>query len=398
MWQLEGLDLTQVALPIEGLRVLDLSQAVSGPYAGRILADLGADVVKVEWPRGDVTNVFGRRIAGRSGLFTQMNASKRGVGVDLSVPEGVQLVRELADRADVVVENFRPGVLARAGLDYTALSSRNPRLVMLSISGFGQKSPESTRQAYAPVIHAESGLLARQAMLDDRAPADIGLALGDTVAALHGTVAVLAALLLRQSTGRGQHIDLSMLEAMVASDDYVHNSIDGMFDLYAHRGKIWPAPGGPIMIAADPKTLWMRLAAHTEMRDPSPTGADLEAKIAARARAVSAWVRSFSNRAQLIAELEAANLAWADLRTTDTVLASPTLEAAQVVAYVDDHAGGRRGVVRMPYRFSDAECKVRGPAPMRGQHNQEVLADWTGLSRHQIEALEKSRALTSDVL
>jgi len=383
-----------MAFPMEGLRVLDLSQAVSGPYAGRLLADLGADVVKIEWPRGDITNVFGRKVAGLSGLFTQMNVSKRGIGIDLSSTDGVELVLKLADRADVLIENFRPGVLDRAGLGYRALSARNPRLVMLSISGFGQTSPESQRQAYAPVIHAESGLLARQAMLDDRAPADLGLALADTLAALHGTIAVMASLSLRHSTGRGQHIDLGMLEAMVASDDYTHNSIDEVDKIYAPRGDIWSAPGGPIMIAADPKTLWVRIAAHAKMPDPSPAGADVEAKIAARAAAIAGWVASFTNRDHLIAELEAADLPWADLRTTTTLLESPTLKEADLVAYVDDHAGGQRGVVRLPYRFSDADCEVRGPAPARGQHNAEVLADWLGLTPDQVAELEISGALT----
>src|SRR5438093_2163169 len=121
-----------MTFPMEGLRVLDLSQAVSGPYAARVLADLGADVVKVEWPRGDITNVFGRKIGGVSGLFTQMNANKRGVAIDLSSPAGVELVLQLAAAADVVIENFRPGVLDRAGLGYDALAARNPRLVLLS--------------------------------------------------------------------------------------------------------------------------------------------------------------------------------------------------------------------------------------------------------------------------
>lgn len=196
--------------PYEGLRVLDLSQAIAGPYVGRVLADLGADVVKVEWPRGDVSDVFGRRIGGRSGLYTQMNAGKRGVTADLASAGGRELLRRLADRADVVVENFRTGVLERAGLGYRDLSATNPGVVVLSISGFGATSPERDRQAYAPVIHAESGLLARQSQLDGRPVTDVALALADTLAGLHGAVAVLAALALRRDTGAGQHIDLSM--------------------------------------------------------------------------------------------------------------------------------------------------------------------------------------------
>ena len=382
-----------MSYPVEGIRVLDLSQAVSGPYVGRILADLGADVVKVEWDRGDITNAFGLKTRGRSGLFTQMNVGKRGISIDRGKLEGADLLRRLAGRADVVIENFRPGVLDRAELGYETLSSRNKGLVLLSISGFGRGSPESQRRAYAPVVHAESGLLARQAEFDGRPVTDLCFALADTLAALHGTIAILAALSLRQQTGIGQHIDLSMLEAMVASDDYTHHAIDGVSDIYAPRGQVWDAPGGPIMIAADPKTLWAKFSAHVGAEDPAPMGADLEVKVKARSAAIGSWVSSFASRTQLIAALEEADLAWANIRTTQTLLESPTLKAAEVVAQVADGEGGHRGVIKMPYRFSGAECDVRRAAPMRGEHNRDVLQEWLGMAPGEIERLEADGSL-----
>src|SRR5437899_802235 len=141
--------------PLGGVRVLDLSRFIAGPFAGRLLADLGADVVKVEPPSGDVTRLFGVVRGGLSGLYFQQNAGKRNVCIDLKEPGGVELVASLAARADVVIENFRPGVLAKLGLGYDALATKNPALIMLSISGFGQEGPEADRQAYAPIIHAE---------------------------------------------------------------------------------------------------------------------------------------------------------------------------------------------------------------------------------------------------
>ena len=383
-----------MAVPLDGVRVLDLSQAVSGPYAGRVLADLGADVVKVEWPRGDITNAFGEVRGGLSGLFTQMNAGKRGIGIDRTSPGGADLLRGLAGRSDVVIENFRPGVLDRAELGYETLSVDNPGLVMLSISGFGRTGPDAERQAYAPVIHAESGLLMRQAELDGRPVRDLCLALADTLAALHGAIAVLAALQMRERTGRGQHIDLSMLEAMISSDDYAHNAVDGNYDLYAARGEVFEAVGGPIMIAADRKTLWSKVSRHAGLADPSLPNGDLDAKIAARVSVVSEWVRAFDDRTALIQALEAADLPWADLRTTDTILDSPSLVARESVSTIDDCAGGRRGVVRMPYRFSDADCDVSRGAPTRGQHNEVVLADWLGLGTAEIASLEEAGVLT----
>lgn len=377
--------------PLEGLRVLDLSRAVSGPYAGRLLGDLGADVVKVEAPAGDVTSRFGLTIDGISGLFLQMNAGKRGVGIDFARSRGTDLIRRLASRADVVIENFRPGVLDRGKLGYDDLSTDNPRLVMLSVSGFGRTSPDAQRQAYAPVIHAESGLIARQAQLDRTRPADVALALADSVAALHGTVAILAALTLRERTGQGQHIDLSMLDAMLATDEYAHHAIDGS-EVHGARGTVLDAPGGPIMIAADAKTLWAGVAGVGGLADPAPE-ASFARKVEARARAVEAWVAAFPDRAALVDALERAGLAWADVRTTASALESPTAVARQVVGSVGEGEVAR-GVIKMPYRFSAAECEVRGPAPTCGRDNAVVLREWLGLGDAEFDELVAAGVLS----
>jgi crotonobetainyl-CoA:carnitine CoA-transferase CaiB-like acyl-CoA transferase len=173
---------------------------------------------------------------------------------------------------------------------------------------------------------------------------------------------------------------------VVATDDYTHHAIDREYEIYAPRGTIWPAPGGPILIAADPKLAWLRIAAHAGLADPQP-GADLATKIAARRAAIAAWTAGFETRDELIAELVAADLAWADVRTTETLLDSPSLRARDVVAEVGDGEGGRRGVIRMPYRFSAGECDVRGPAPARGRDDGDVLCDWLGLSPAEVARL-----------
>ncbi len=371
---------------LDGLRALDLSQAIAGPFVGRILADLGADVVRVEWENGDVTNRFGAPTAGLTGLFTHMNAGKRGIGVDLKSPACVALLRRLAAQADVVIANFRPGVLARAGLDEATLRADNPALIMVSVSGFGATGPESQRAAYAPVLHAESGLLARLAAFDDRPVTDIALSLADQVAALHATIAVLAALHMRDRTGVGQHIDLSMLESLVATDDHASDAIDGVPPADT-RGTIWPATGGAVLVSYDDKALWHRLTRHAGLVDPSPPGSSLAEKIASRHAVMAAWIAAFDDRGLLTAELEAAGLPWADVRDAGNLFDSPSLGGGRAVTDVDDHAGGRRGVVRMPYRFSDASSDVRGPAPRRGEDNAAVLADWLGASAGEIDAL-----------
>jgi CoA:oxalate CoA-transferase len=283
--------------------------------------------------------------------------------------------------------------LERAGLGYDRLAGDNPSVILLSISGFGQSGAAMARQAYAPVIHAEAGLIDRQASVDGRPPTDIALALADSLAGLHGAVAILAALTLRTRTGAGQHIDLSMLEAMLATDDYTHNAIDGEEIGLTSRGQIWDAKDGRILIAADVKTIWARLSKHGRLTD-SDADASLEAKIAARSDTIAAWIASHEDRDQLTAELVAADLAWADVRSLDTVLTSPVVADRDVVAWVDDGKGGERGVVRSPYRFSDAECNVRGPAPTRGRDNEGVLSDWLGLGPGDVVQLRDAGALS----
>jgi CoA:oxalate CoA-transferase len=362
---------------LSGVRVLDLSQAISGPFVGRMLADLGADVVKVEWPGGDVTNRFGKQTAGHTGLFTHMNAGKRGIAADLKSPADVAMLTRLAAVADVVVENFRPGVLDRAGLGWHTLSAANPRLVMASISGFGSDSPEAGRAAYAPVIHAESGLLARQAEFDGGPVRDLASSLADEITSLHTAVAVLAALHHRTISGVGQHVDMSMLEAVVATDDHISDIIDGNPPTDA-RGYVWEASGGPLLVSADHRTFWRRLSTTFGLADGLGPDATVEEKAIGRIRVMGAWVQSFGDRPSLLAALEAAGIAWADVRDASNLFASPSLRHRDVVAYVDDHAGSQRGVIRMPYRFSSTTTAVRGPAPQRGAHHDEVLADWLG--------------------
>jgi CoA:oxalate CoA-transferase len=200
----------QSAKPLTGVRVLDLSRVLAGPYVGRMLADLGADVVKVEPPEGDVTRKWGKVIGGLSGYYVQQNVGKRGVLVDLRKPGGPDLIRALAARADVLIENFRPGVMAQYGLSYAELSQQSPRLIMLSISGFGQTGPEAQRPAYAAVLHAESGIVDRQATIDGTPPVDPHVSIADMNAALHGLSGVLAALYMREHAGRTHMANISI--------------------------------------------------------------------------------------------------------------------------------------------------------------------------------------------
>jgi CoA:oxalate CoA-transferase len=265
---------------------------------------------------------------------------------------------------------------------------------MLSITGFGQVGPESNRQAYAPVLHAESGLLGRQAAVVGKPPEDLVMALADSLTSVHGVVAVLSALRLRDRTGAGQWIDLSMLDAMLASDDYLHYSLERT-PVSSAGGRVVEAPGGPLLIAGDAKFLWHRLSRRFGLYDPDPD-ASPEARLAARGELVDTWIRSFTERATLIAALEDAGVAWAEVRTPATVIESPTVQAREVIAEVDDRAGGTRPVVRMPYRFSSGQCAPRGGAAHVGEQTAEVLGEWLGLTNSELAHLERVGALLAD--
>jgi len=357
--------------PLEGLRVLDLSRVMSGPFAGRILADLGADVVKVELPGADLSQLYGKVTRGRSGFYAQLNAGKRSIVLDLRLPGDVARLLDLAAVCDVLVENFRPGVLDRFGAGWPALSAVNERLVMLSISGFGQDGPR--RPAYAPIIHAEAGFIHRQADISGDPPADIAFALADSLAGLHGTIAVLAALRLRDRTGTGQHIDLSMLDAMLATDDYTHYGIDD-HPVWPARGETWDAPGGPILISSDRRHTWRQLRTCFGVTDPVPD-APLGDKLRARAEIIAGWIAGHRDRDSLKRDLETADLVWADIRPGQDALREAAGRGA--IVEVTDSDGERRPVVRMPYRFSAAASGPARGVPATGEHTKDVFEEWT---------------------
>jgi len=382
--------------PLAGIKVLDFSRVLAGPFATRMLSDLGADVLKIEPPEGDVTRGFGRRVNGIGGYFHQQNAGKRSLCLDLNAEGAAEVVYKLVADADVVVENFRPGIMSGFGVGWEQLSAVNPRLVMLSISGFGQTGPERDRASYAPIIHAETGILARQAYVDGDKPTDITLSVADTVTGLHGLVGLLSALNYAQRTGVGQHVDLAMLNAVMATDDYVHFVLENA-PIVAGGGKIFDAAGGPIMLAGDEKWWWHNMSRKAGVVDPTPEGADLKTKIAARRQAIADYIASFTDRSQLIAKLDEMNLAWGNVFDhTEVYDRQASIEAREILTEVSDRGDGMRRITQSPYKFSAAEAGVRGPAPYRGEHNYEALEEWAGMSEPEITALHESGVLLQD--
>jgi CoA:oxalate CoA-transferase len=337
--------------------------------------------------------MWGRKVAGLSTYFTQQNCGKRNVCVDLGHPAGQALVADLAAHADVLIENFRPGVMARHGLDWATLSERHPALVMLSISGFGQDGPESDRAAYAAIIHAESGLVSTR---DGAPPLDLPFAAADVLSGMHGVIGVLAALRVREATGIGQHIDVAMIDAMAYSSDLIVASLDGSPRTDDVRGQVWDTAAGPLMITGGLKWIWHRMAEVHGLRDPTPKEADLEEKRSSRRRIVTEFLCSLPDRASVFAALDAANLAWGELRAGRAVIETPTLRARGTIASVDDRAGATREVVRAPNRKSASDTSDVGVAAHRGEHNHQVLVEWLRYGPKEVDDLVGAGVLLND--
>ena len=382
--------------PLDGTKVLDLSRVLAGPFAGRMLSDLGADVVKVEPPDGDLTRLWGAVRGGVPGYFHQQNVGKRDICVDLAKPAGVALVKRLAAKADLVIENFRPGVMARLGLGYGVLKTLREDIVLLSISGFGQDGPESRRPAYAAAIHAEAGLVQRQAR-DGRPPTDIQMSVADTNASLHGLVAALSALLMRERTGLGQHIDIAMLDTMLVTDDQLHYAIEDSRHTAPALSEIWRTGSGEVLIAGDFRHVWRQLTGRMGVADPTPPGASLAEKIRVRRQAAATFFTSLTSKAQVREAMDAMNLAWGDVRDSADVLASPTVRHRGSITHIDDRAGARRPVTQSPYRFSNADAGVRGVAPHRGEHNALVLKSWLGCADEEIASWTAAGVLLAEI-
>ena len=382
--------------PLAGLKVLDFSRVLAGPFAGRLLSDLGADVVKVEPPDGDVTRTWGKVIGGVPGYYAQQNAGKRNICIDLRAPGARDLVFDLVRGADILLENYRPGVMARLGLDYEALKAVNPRLIMLSISGFGHNGPESHKAAYAPIVHAEVGLIDRLSRRGGIPFRDLPLSVADTNASLHGLVGVLSAVIMRERTGLGQHLDIAMVDATLVTDDFMHYELEDSENTAPIPSEVWTTGAGPILVSADFRYLWQLLSKTPGLPDPTTKDMDQAGRIAARRASVTAYMLGLKTWDEVEAAMAMNNLAWGQVRSGRDLAAQETLRHRGSIAQVDDRAGGTRPIPQSPYRYSTASSGVRGGAPHRGEHNAEVLADWLGASPDRVAQLTAAGVLGRD--
>jgi CoA:oxalate CoA-transferase len=384
--------------PLAGLRVADFSHVLAGPFCTRILADLGADVVKIETPDGDLSRRLGGRRGGMSGYFMQQNCGKRNVSIDLRTAEGRAVAADLACASDVVVENFRPGVMDGLGLGQQALRERNPRLVYCSISGFGHDSPKRSERAFAGVVHAATGLIDRQARAFGQEPVDSVFAVGDTVTGLQAALAIVAAVHLRERTGVGQHIDMAMHDALLSLQEAANFVLFGGTETDFLCAWVYPCRGRNVVVPADPRANWDKLCdlmSRPELlRDERfDTYPKREARLPELEDIVAGWVSAQASADDVVAACHARGLAAARVQTLGEALASEQVRARRMTVACDDRSGGTAEVLNSPYRFSDAEAGVHGRAAFRGEHNAEVLSEWLG--RSDAERLAEAGVVSS---
>jgi len=385
--------------PLAGLKVLDFTRVIAGPYAARMLSDLGAEVLKVEPPEGDVTRKLGRQGNGVSGYYMQFNVGKKNICVDLKADGAKDLIHKLAAQADIVIENFRPGVMDKFGVGWSDLSKVNPKLIMLSISGYGQTGVNRKKAAYAPVLHAEMGLIARQSEISGSRPTDIQLAVGDSYSSLHGIISILSALRVRDQTGEGQYIDLAMINVLHSVDDYANAVLDDIWPK-PEENRVWSAPEDrQILIVGDMKWMWHLFSTRDGLEDPTPKGSDIPTKVKMRFDAMAEYLIGFESFDALTEKLDELNLAWGEVNEfRRDVYDQPSAKENGVLVDVTDDIGQVRQTVQSPYRFSKSASGVstKSRIAKRGEDNVAALQDWLDMDDAEISALANSKALISE--
>ncbi|GFM50033.1 CaiB/BaiF CoA transferase family protein [Pseudomonas capsici] len=400
------------------IRVLDLSRVLAGPWAGQILADLGADVIKVERPgNGDDTRSWGppflKDPAGENtseaAYYLSANRNKQSVTIDFTRPEGQKLVRELAARSDIVIENFKVGGLAAYGLDYATLKAVNPRLIYCSITGFGQSGPYARRAGYDFMIQGLGGLMSltgRPEGEEGAGPVKVGVALTDILTGLYSTSAMLAALAHRDQSGIGQHIDMALLDVQVAclanqAMNYLTTGNAPRRLGNAHPNIVpyqdFPTADGDFILTVGNDSQFRKfaeVAGQAQWAD-DPRFRTNKLRVTHRAELIPLirQVTVFKTTAQWVEALEAAGVPCGPINDLAQVFADPQVRARGLAIEMPHALGGSVAQVASPIRLSETPVEYRRAPPLLGEHTQEVLQNILGLKAEEVMALREAGVL-----
>jgi len=392
-----------LSAPLAGIRVLDLSRILAGPFATMALADLGAEVVKVEAPgRGDDTRSWGPPfVAGESTYFMSANRSKRGVSLNFKHPRGRELLLGLLDRSDVLIENFRAGVLERQGLGYADLSGRHPRLIYCSITGYGHTGPRRAEPGFDAMIQGESGLMSVTGS-PDGPPYKVGASIADIISGMYAVQGILASLYRRERTGRGEKIDIALLDSMVSVLTY-QAAMYLVTGQNPHRmGNQHPsiAPYETFEAADGYFTLGVTTDRHWRLFCRTLGLADLEKD--PRYAGVPDRVRNYDSLREAlgsllrkqpagfwIEKLREAGIPCGEVRTVAQALEDPQLAARGMILELDHPKAGRIRLTGSPVKLAASGAVAATPPPSHGQHNREVFCGLLGLAEEELESLAR---------
>ena len=392
--------------PLAGIRVVDLTSMLSGPWATMILADQGADVIKVEEPaQGDHTRSLSNRHMGFSAQFLNLNRNKRSISIDLKASEGCDLLKRLCVTADVFVQNFRPGVVERLGIDEAAIRAVAPKIIYVSISGFGETGPYANKPTYDPIIQALSGLTSVQGGSDAARPRLIRTVLPDKLTAVTAAQAISAALVAKLKTGKGQHVRLSMLDAVLAflwASDMSTQTFVGQAVAQRTAASfidlIYETRNGFMTVAVMSNKEWAALTRALDrpewLDDPRfKTPALRDQNINERLQMIQE-VLKLRTTEEWLERLEAEGVPCAPVLTRDEVIRHPQVLASNILLESDHPVVGRLRQTRPAARFAETPTELLSGAPRLGEHNSEVLTE-LGLSRQEIDAL-RTRGIIGD--
>ncbi len=388
--------------PLDGVRVLDFTRVLSGPHATRMLCDLGADVIKVEQPSGDLTRFSSPRVNSNATYFIQQNVGKRNISLDLSNPEAVALVIKLVEKCDVIIENFRPGVMKRMGLDQTTLRAVNPKIIYASITGYGNTGPWTDRRAYAPVVNAEMGLTKHQGDARGGEYANDPFSHGDVYTAVECAAAILAALYQREQTGVGQYIDLSMAQTLLYVNEHAH---DALWDqpvspdaIRSFRPQDYPVlttkDGVTAVVSGHPAErgtfdYFVAAMQAPELLEDSrfKTVETRLANFKQLMEIIKLWASTVPTVDELENRLAKHKLAMGRLRSVSEVAQTDWAKERNAFVEISDRGTGKVKLPNSPWIFSGSDTSTRGVAKYRGEDNAEVFSELLGLSETQIEDL-----------
>lgn len=394
-------------LPLEGIKVIDFTRVLSGPYCTMILADFGAEVIKIEMPKvGDDSRAFGPYVNGESAYYMSINRNKKSITVDTKNPEGVELVKKMIEKADMVVENFKPGTMEKLGIGYEDIKKINPEIIYVACSGFGHTGPYSKRPAYDAVVQAMGGIMS----ITGAAPGEytrVGASIGDITAGLFSAVGALLAVISKKDTGKGQKVDVSMLDCQVAI-------LENAIARFLVSGKV-PQPGGnrhpsiipfedfackdgiKVMIAAGNNGLWAKFCKFAGLDsmidDPRFNTNPLRGENYDALKELLDEAFLTKTAQEWYDGLVAAGVPVTFVNTVDKVITNEQVLARDMIIEANHPEVGPFKMANTPIKMSETEGGLRVPAPKLGENSEEVLRDFLGFNEEEIAEVKEKGLL-----